>query len=81
MIWTIIKFDDFRKKTPEVVNGVFSFLGVKPLSTVRNREQNRIPYERKITPEERRFLYNAYKADIARLEQLLGWDCSDWKEE
>lgn len=75
----VIKFDDFRKDTPSVVNGVFTFLGVKPLSTVKNREQNLIPYERKMTPEEREHLYLAYKEDIARLEGLLGWDCSDWK--
>jgi hypothetical protein len=47
---------------------------------VKNREQNRIPYERKITPEERQCLYEAYKEDIARLEEWLGWDCFDWKE-
>jgi hypothetical protein len=76
----VIKFDDFRKKTPEVVNGVFTFLGVKPLARVKNRQQNRIPYERSITAEERRDLYELYKADIARLEELLNWDCSDWKK-
>jgi hypothetical protein len=76
----VIKFEDFRKDTPAVVNRVFAFLGVTPLSTVKNREQNRIPYEREITPEERQCLYEAYKEDIARLEELLGWDCSDWKE-
>lgn len=76
----VIKFDDFRQRTAAVVNGVFDFLGVDPLPAVKNREQNRIPYDRKITREERQHLYNAYKEDIARLEELLGWDCSDWKE-
>jgi Sulfotransferase domain len=76
----VIKFDDFRKHTPEVVNKVFTFLGLKSLSKVKNRQQNRIPYERPITDEERVYLYEAYKADIAQLEQLLSCDCSDWKE-
>ncbi len=76
----VIKFEEFRKDTSEVVNGVFRFLGVEPLSKVENRQQNRIPYERKITGEERQYLYDLYKDDIARLEELLGWDCSDWKE-
>jgi hypothetical protein len=76
----VIKFDDFRKNTPDVVNKVFTFLGVKPLSVVKNREQNRIAYERTVTREERQYVYEAYKADIERLEQLLGWDCSDWKQ-
>jgi hypothetical protein len=75
----VIKFEEFREKTPEVVNDVFSFVGVKSLNKVKNREQNRIPYERKITSEERRYLYELYRDDIARLEKLLNWDCSDWK--
>ncbi len=75
----VIKFEEFRNRTEEVVHGVFAFLDVEPLATVKNREQNRIPYERRMTAEERRYLYDAYKDDIARLENLLGWDCSDWK--
>jgi hypothetical protein len=63
-----------------VVNGVFTFLGVPPLAKVKNEEQNRIPYERRISSEERRYLYRFYKEDIARLEKLLDWDCSDWKQ-
>jgi hypothetical protein len=52
---------------------------VTPLAKLKNREQNLIPYTRQITPDERRYLYSLYRDDIARLEQLLGWDCSDWK--
>ncbi|HYK23125.1 MAG TPA: hypothetical protein VEU75_00515, partial [Candidatus Acidoferrum sp.] len=74
-----IKFEEFRKRTPDVVNEVFRFLGVKVLAKIKNREQNLIPYERKITPEERRYLYSLYENDIAQLEKLLNWDCSDWK--
>ena len=76
----MIKFENFRKNTPTVVNGVFTFLGVPPLKTVKNKEQNRIPYDRRITLEERRYLYGLYEEDIARLEKLLDWDCSDWKQ-
>lgn len=75
----VIKFEKFRSKTAEVVNDVLQFLGVKPLPKLKNREQNRIPYERKITVEERRYLYELYKDDIAGIEKLLNWDCSDWK--
>ncbi len=76
----VIKFEEFRKQTPETVNEVFRFLGVKPLDRIKNREQNRIPYERKITPEERQYLHGLYEEDVNQLEKLLGWDCSDWKE-
>lgn len=76
----VIKFEEFRRQTEEVVNDVFRFLGVAPLTTVRNREQNRIRYERRMTSEERQYLVDIYRPDISRLEELLGWDCSDWKQ-
>ena len=76
----VIKFEEFRQRTAEVVNDVFRFLGVSPLPNVRNREQNRIRYERRMTPQERQYLVDIYRDDISRLEELLGWDCSDWKE-
>ena len=75
----VIKFEEFRRRTSEVVNDVCRFLGVKPLTKLKNREQNLIPYERQITDEERAYLCSVYQEDIGRLEQLLGWDCSDWK--
>jgi hypothetical protein len=76
----VIKFEEFRRRTEEMVNDVFRFLGVEPLATVRNREQNRIRYDRRMTPEERQFLVDTYRPDVSRLEELLGWDCSDWKQ-
>jgi hypothetical protein len=76
----VIKFDEFRNNVRATVDAVFDFLGVPPLGTIANQEQNLIPYDRRITPEERRYLYQIYRADIARLEALLQWDCSDWKE-
>lgn len=76
----VIKFDDFRTRTRAVVTAVFEFLGVPPLETIANKEQNLIPYERGMTKEERCYLYDIYREDITKLEALLGWDCSDWKE-
>lgn len=76
----VIKFDDFRSKWRETVQGAFRFVGVEPPPKLQNKEQNKITYVRRMTPEERRHLYAMYEKDIERLEQLLGWDCSDWKK-
>ena len=45
----------------------------------RNKDRNIVPYERAITPEERTYLLPIFADDIAKLEQMLEWDCSDWK--
>jgi len=75
----IVKFEDFRDRKQESLDRIFEFLGVKRLRGVRDKDRNVVPYERAMTPEERRHLAGVFSAEIAKLEQMLGWDCSDWK--
>ena len=75
----VVKFEEFKDKQRETLVSIFSFLGLKPLRSVRSKDRNIVPYERVMNWEERIFLYNLFADDIAKLEQMLGWDCSDWK--
>ena len=74
-----VKFEDFRDRKQETLDRIFEFLGVKPLRRIRDKDRNIVPYERTITAEEREYLSEVFSAEIAKLEQMLGWDCSDWK--
>src|SRR5881394_2286604 len=74
-----VKFEDFKGNQCEVLASVFSFLGCKPLRSMRNKDRNIVPYERAMNWEERVFLCNLFADDIAKVEQLLGWNCADWK--
>jgi hypothetical protein len=75
----IIKFEEFQGKKSETLDAIFRFLCLKPLRSKRNKDRNVVPYEREMTIEERNQLYRIFAEDIAKLEQMLGWDCSDWK--
>ena len=75
----IVKFEDFTRDQAAVVNGILDFLGLEALRSIRNRDRNVVPYPRMLNWEERVYLYNFFADDIVRLEQLLAWDCSDWK--
>jgi len=75
----IVKFEDFRDRKQETLDGIFEFLGVKSLRRIRDKDRNIVPYERTMTPEERKYLSEVFSAEITKLEQMLGWDCSDWK--
>ena len=75
----LIKFEDFRENNRHALNSIFQFLGVKPLSVIRSKDHNVVPYEREMTAKERKYLYEIFADEIARVEQLLSWDCSDWK--
>jgi hypothetical protein len=75
----VVKFENFQTQQRETLDSIFSFLGLKPLAAVRSRDRNVVPYERAMNWEEKVFLFNNFANDIAKLERLLGWDCSDWK--
>jgi hypothetical protein len=75
----VVKFEEFKDKQGETLASIFSFLGLEPLRSVRRKDRNVVPYERAMNWEERVFLYNLFADDIAKLEQMLGGDCSDWK--
>jgi hypothetical protein len=74
-----VKFEQFKDKQRETLISIFSFLGLKPARSVRSKDRNVVPYERMMNWEERVFLYNLFAEDIAKVEQMLGWDCADWK--
>ena len=75
----IVKFEDFRDRKQEKLDGIFEFLGVKSLRRIRDKDRNIVPYEHTMGPEERKYLSEVFSAEITKLEQMLGWDCSDWK--
>jgi hypothetical protein len=74
----VIKFEEFRDRKDETLAKIFRFLGVK-LVSLRNKDRNVVPYERAMTAGERKHLYGIFAEEIVKLEQMLGWDCSDWK--
>ncbi len=75
----VVKFEEFTDKQHETLASIFSFLGLEPLRSVRSKDRNIVPYERAMNWEEKVFLYNLFAEDIAEVEQMLGWNCSDWK--
>ena len=75
----VIRFEEFQKQKQQTLDSIFRFLGVEPLRRIRDKDRNVVPYPREMTAEERKYLYAIFGWDIAKLEELLGWDCSDWK--
>jgi len=75
----IVRFEDFRDRKQEALDAIFDFLGVKRIRVGRDRDRNVVPYERAMTAEERKYLVEVFSADIAKLEQMLGWDLRDWR--
>ena len=75
----IVKFENFRDRKQETLDSIFEFLAVKKLRDIRDTDRNIVPYERAMTAEERKYLSGVFAAEIAKLEQMLGWNLADWK--
>lgn len=75
----IINYARFRAEQRTVIDEIYAFLGVAPRSRFSPLEAHGIPYERKPTSGERARVREILEPDIVRLEQLLGWNCDDWR--
>lgn len=74
----VLKYEQFRARQRELVDEVFRFLDLKPLR-FRAIEAHDIPYQRQIEPGERALAGEILRNDIRRVEEMLGWDCADWR--
>jgi hypothetical protein len=74
----ILKYEEFRGRQRELVNKVFQFLQLAPIR-FRPIEAHDIPYQRQIQRKERDAIFEMLREDISHLEQLVGWNCSDWR--
>jgi len=75
----IIKYEDLRADPFPIADRIFDFIGARRVSRLKNKERNVGSYSRKITPQEREYATAIFDDDIAKVEALLGWNCSDWR--
>ena len=57
---------------------VCRFLGVEPFSRVEPLALHTGAYAAPLSLQAQRYLHTVFEYEIKELEQLLGWDCSDW---
>jgi len=73
-----LRSEDLRSKHDEVLNRVFTFLGVDASVRIESALLFDQAYE-PMAKQDRAFLLDALAADTSRLEKLLGWNCTAWK--
>lgn len=62
-----------------MLDQMFDFLGLRRLERFKNEKRNVGSYFRKLTSEEREYSAAIFEEDIDKTEELLGWDCCDWR--
>lgn len=74
-----LKYENLRADPASLLNQLFDFLGVSRKAGLTNKKRNVGSYSRKLRPEEGAFGDSLFREDIAAVEKMLGWDCSDWR--
>jgi len=76
----LIKYEDFNRAQETTVRQVARFIGSSAAPRVpRAHRTNVWSYKAPLARDEFDALLPYYEADIAAVEALTGWDCSDWR--
>lgn len=75
-----LKYEDFKKAPLPVLSQIFDFVGIdKERYAFEAKQIHKIEYQTQMSSQEKEILMNIYLPNIQKVENLLGWDCSDWK--
>jgi hypothetical protein len=75
----VLKYENLRLQPSPFVNQIFDFLDVDRRSGLKNKQRNVGSYSRQLTAEEWEYGETLFRADIGQVEEMLGWNCSDWR--
>ncbi len=74
----VLKSEALHADPSSALARVAEFLGIGPFPRTARREVFALPYDAPMTESARRYICDTLAPDIRELEQMLGWDCSDW---
>ena len=77
----LIMRQDWLQQDPQAcLNRVCDHLGVSPMPSVQPLQERVGRYDTIMDEATRSVLQQRFRPEIHQLEQMLGWDCSDWME-
>jgi len=74
----ILKNEYLRSQPQNALSQVCNFLEIEPFEHIKEKDVHSLPYQSEMSVEARHYLSSIFEYEIRGLEQLLGWDCSDW---
>jgi Sulfotransferase domain len=75
----VLKYEELRRDPSVMLDRMFDFLGLRRLEGFKNEKRNVGSYSRKLTFEEREYSAAIFEEDIDKTEELVGWNCRDWR--
>lgn len=75
----ILKSEDLKERNALTLEKVAAFLGIGKFPVINEVSVHSRSYSAPMAAEDREYLYQIYKWEIFKLEDMLNWDCRDWK--
>jgi hypothetical protein len=75
----VLKSETLQADPEPALAAVANFLGIGPFPRRERRRVFVLPYDQPMSSDARAYLRETFAPDVAELERLLGWDCSDWR--
>lgn len=76
-----IKYEDFLNNQYEELKKIFTFLGIEnEMYNYQFKNIHATSYKIKLNELTKKDLINLYLNDVEIVEELLCWDCTDWKK-
>jgi hypothetical protein len=73
-----LKSEHLKNEHQNALDCVCDFLGVAKMPHTKPHIVNARPYATSMADEDRAYLQTLFEFEIKDLEQMLGWDCSEW---
>ena len=75
----IIRNQNLRGNLNGTLKQVSNFLSISEFGHTKHKEVHSRTYKTKLKNKENKFLYDLYKKEIQKLENILQWDLTSWK--
>ncbi|SET22662.1 sulfotransferase family protein [Thalassotalea agarivorans] len=74
-----IKYEDLKLNPNVVIKRICQFLCVSESDPIKEQKVHVRPYVEAMNESDRQYLNEVFTSEISQLEQMLGWDCTDWR--
>ena len=74
----VLKSEELQRTPDAALARITDFLGVARFPPVQPRTVHARPYQAPMSAEARDYLREVFAPEVRKLEQMFGWDCSDW---
>ena len=77
----LLKSETFKEDPKKILDQITNFLGIAEIDNFIKLDLHTQTYRSHLDQKTHKILLDLYQYEIKEVEQLTGWDCSDWLDQ